>query len=328
MIPLSRIMRRVLVTGATGFVGRHLCDLLSSRGFDVTAAVRNEPLPEDDFGHPFAVIGDIGATVDWSPILDGIDTVVHLAARVHLMRDPARDPMSEFRRVNVRATEQLIRDSVRRGVRRFIFLSTIKVHGDVTSDRPFAGSDVLAPTDPYAVSKLEAENLVASVGMETQLEAVTIRPPLVYGAGVGGNMLRLMRLVDRGFPIPLGSVHNSRSLVAVSNLCDLISECISNDAAPGNRFLVSDDADVSVRRIIELMASAMSRPLRLLNIPVPLLRLAASAVGRGAEVSRLVDSLEVDIRETRQSLDWTPPVELEDEISSTVDWYLEQKSRG
>ncbi len=290
------------------------------------AAVRSAPQPAGELDHPLAVIGDLSANADFSAIPDGVDTVVHLAARVHVMRDRASDPLYEFRLVNVRGTEKLLQAAVRRGVKRFVFLSTIKVHGDVTYDRPFAVSDRVAPDDPYAISKLEAENLVSSIGREAGLETVIIRPPLVYGAGVGGNMLRLMRLVDSGYPIPLGAVRNSRSLVAVSNLCDLIRECLVNAKAPGRRFLVSDDSNVSVRQIIELMSSAMSRPLRLLNIPVPLLRYAARAIGRGAEVSRLVDSLAVDIRDTRQTLDWKPPVRLEDEIKSTVDWYLEHPS--
>ncbi|MDJ0699530.1 MAG: NAD-dependent epimerase/dehydratase family protein [Woeseiaceae bacterium] len=316
---------RVLVTGGTGFVGRHLCNLLSSRGFDVTAAVRSPP--GDDFVHPVVVIGDISANPDFSAIPDGVDAVVHLAARVHVMHDRASDPLYEFRRVNVRGTRKLLQAAVRRGVKRFVYLSTIKVHGEMTGQEPFKVSDAVAPDDPYAISKLEAENLVSAMGADAGLETVIIRPPLVYGAGVGGNVLRLMRLVDSGYPIPLGAVRNSRSLVAVSNLCDLISVCLTNDAAPGRRFLVSDNSDVSVRQIIELMASAMSKPPRLLNVPIPLLRYVAGVVGRGAEISRLVDSLSVDTRDTRQTLDWTPPVRPEDEIRSTVDWFLEQKSR-
>lgn len=319
-------MSRVLVTGATGFVGSHLCRLLAANGHEVIGTTRSSQFPAELDGYQLVTIADIGDDVDWGPVLDGVDYVIHLAARVHVMRETETDPLAAFRRVNVQGTEQLLRHEGMRGVERVIFVSTIKVHGDSTADKPFAATDTLSPSDPYGKSKFEAENLVEAVGAEVGFQTVIIRPPLIYGPGVGGNFLRLLGLVDRRVPLPLGLVRNRRSLVSVDNLCDLIHTCIANRSAAGHRFLVSDNADLSTPELLRHIGSAMERPARLLPVPVTLLRLGASLVGRVAEIERLTGSLQVDIGATRSTLGWTPPVSVADGIAGTVRWYQERSA--
>jgi len=209
-----------------------------------------------------------------------------------------------------------------------IYVSTVKVFGDETREEPFSSADDTSPSDPYAMSKLEAEHLVEEIGARAGFETTIIRPPLVYGPGVGGNFVRLLRMVDKGIPLPFGLINNSRSLVSVDNLCDLIRECLTNPSASGRQFLVSDNSDVSTPELLRQIASAMSRPARLLPFPATILQLAAKLLGRSAEASRLIGSLQVDIDETMRVLNWRPPVSLADGIRSTVAWYEEQKANA
>ena len=290
------------------------------------AATRSAP--GDDFRHPYAIVGDIGAHVEWSSILDGIDAVVHLAARVHVMNETESDPLAEFRRVNVEGTRQLVESDRMSSVKQFIYLSTIKVHGESDSGHRMHIEDSTEPMDPYAISKLEAENLIARRAREQGFEYTIIRPPLVYGPGVGGNFLRLMKLIDRGIPLPLGSVRNTRSLVSVYNLSDVIRECLVNPNAAGNTYLVSDGDDVSTSELIRLIADKMSKKNRLIPLHPALLRAVARLLGRNAEVSRLVESLQIDISSTVESLAWTPPMSLQDGIGSAVAWYRGQRDHA
>lgn len=322
------MMNKVLVTGATGFVGRHLCELLSRHGHAVVAAARSLPPDHKDPGYEVRAVADIGGDVDWEPLLDGVGSVVHLAARVHVMKEQARDPLTAFRRINVDGTKRLLQSAGMRRVRRFVFVSSIKVHGDATFAAPFTANDELAAADPYAQSKREAERALEEIGGEIGLETVIIRPPLVYGPGVGGNFFRLMQMVDKGIPMPFAGIDNRRSLVYVENLCDLIRECLVNPSAPGNRLLVSDNADVSTPQLIRLIGASMNKKPRLFPMPAVLLGLAAKLAGRSAEVSRLIGSLQVDVAETMRMLDWRPPVSMNDGIRSTVTWYEEQKARA
>ena len=317
-------MNKVLVTGATGFVGRHLCKLLASSEYQVVGTRRSSAKKNESTDYDLVSVGDIGDEVVWEPVLDGVDYVVHLAARVHVMRETADDPLADFRRVNVAGTERLLRSCGRQGVKRFILISTTKVHGESTNEEPFAANSDTKPVDPYAQSKLEAERTVEEIGRDTGFETTIIRPPLVYGPGVGGNFARLATMVRRGIPMPFGKIENLRSLVFVQNLCDLILECLINPGAVGERFLVSDNDDVSTPELVRQLAAAMSRPARLLPIPVPALKSAAVLVGRSAEVSRLTESLQLDISHTMSRLDWTPPFSMQQGIESTVRWYEEQ----
>ena len=243
-------MSRILVTGATGFVGRHLCNVLLSDGHNVLGTTRKDIAATSGTELRLTTIPDIGDYVDWAPVLQDVDSVVHLAARVHVMKESAEDPLATYRRTNVAGTENLIRRAGKYGVKRFVFISTVKVHGDATVGTPYSIADTPTPTDPYGRSKLEAEELVETIGAEEGIETVIIRPPLVYGPGVAGNFLRLLRLVDKGIPLPFGLVENVRSLVGVGNLCDLIRECLANHSAVGKRFLVSDNSDVSTRQLV------------------------------------------------------------------------------
>ena len=317
-------MNSVLVTGARGFVGRHLCNSLAASGCEVigaTRSIQNEPMPS---GYRLQAVGDIGSDVDWQPVLKNVDCVVHLAARVHVMSEVAGDPLAEFRRVNYHGSEMLAKSAAEAGVRRLIYVSTIKVLGEMTDGYAFGNTDRAAPCDPYAVSKFEAEEALKRIAKEKELEIVILRPPLVYGPGVGGNFLRLLRMVDKGIPLPFGSIRNKRSLVSVNNLCDLIRKCMENAAAVGKTFLISDNDDISTPKLVELIADSMSRPVRLLHVPAPMLRVVARLVGRSNDMVRLLGSLQARVDETMSMLDWQPTESVEEGIRATVRWYLER----
>jgi nucleoside-diphosphate-sugar epimerase len=305
----------IVVTGGNGFIGRGLCAELAARGRPVRAAVRELREP-----HPQAFpVGDIHGDTDWEAALAGAEAVVHCAARVHVMQDSAADPLTAFRAVNLEGTRRLAEVAAEVGVRRLVFLSSIKVNGEATAPgSPFHASDSPRPSDAYAVSKWEAEQALHGIAARTGLKVVVVRPPLVYGPGVRANFERLMRLVARGAPIPLGSVDNRRSMVALDNLVDLLVRCVDHPAAAGETFLVSDRRDLSTPEWIRMLAAAMGRPARLLPVPPALLRLGGRLMGRRAEVERLIDSLQLDIEPTCEALDWSPPVSVEEGLSRTV----------
>ena len=309
-------MTRVLVTGAGGFVGRALCAALTRAGAKVRAALRR-PGPVVGEG---VVVGEVGPDTDWSEALRGIEAVVHLAARVHVLRGTTPDDLSEFRRVNVAGSERLGRQCARAGVRRLVYVSSVKVHGESTDSHPFTEGDPPAPQDPYAVSKLEAEHRLASVSSETGLEVATVRPCLVYGPGVGGNIARLLRLIDLGIPLPLGSVANRRSLLGVDNLCDLLARCIDHPSAAGAAFLASDGEDLTPR-LIEALAAGLGRPPRLVPVPPSWLRAAAALGGAKDAYQRLCGSLQADSGKARRALEWVPPVSADDGLRATGVWY-------
>jgi nucleoside-diphosphate-sugar epimerase len=273
-------------------------------------------------------VGDLRADTDWSESVTGVDTVVHTAARVHMMHDTSADPLTEFRSVNVDGTLQLARQAAAHGVRRFVFISSIKVNGDRTlPEHPFRADDGPAPTDPYGLSKYEAEQGLRAVSATTGMQVVVIRPVLVYGPGVKANFQSMMRWVQRGIPLPLGAIENQRSLVAVGNLADLVCTCVRHPAAAGETFLVSDGDDMSTTLLLRRIASAMQVPSRLIAVPGPLLRASFRAVGKSAVARRLCDSLQVDIQKTRDLLQWTPPVTVAGALAETARWFLRSEPR-
>jgi nucleoside-diphosphate-sugar epimerase len=310
----------VLVTGATGFVGTGLCQTLSAAGYRVRRALRSSiPATDQDI-----VVGDIDGHTAWTAAFNDVDTIVHLAARTHVIHDRAADPLSEYRRINVSGTDRLAERAVQAGVRRLIFLSSVKVNGEETSGTPFRESDPPRPQDAYGITKLEAEELLAARARETGLELVILRPPLVYGPGVKGNLLRLMRLLARGVPLPLRSIDNRRSLVALANLTDAIVACMRAPQAAGRTYLVSDGHDLSTPVLVQTLAASLHVKARLFRCPVALLEVAGAITGKTGEVMRLTRSLETDSSRIRTELDWTPPCSSTQGLAEMGRWYNAQ----
>lgn len=318
-------MTRVLVTGAGGFVGRALFPALLAAGHDVAAAVRESGAAAAPEGTDPRPVGDIGPDTDWSGALAGIEAVVHLAARVHVMEERAADPAALYRRVNAAGTRRLAEAAAEAGVRRLVFLSTVKVNGEATAGAPFREGDPPAPRDDYARSKLEAEEALASVAARRGLETVVVRPPLVYGPGVKGNFLSLLGLCRRAPPLPLAAVDNRRSLIYLGNLCDALVRCLTEANAAGETFLVRDGDDLSTPELVRRLAAALGRPSRLFPVPAALLRAAGAVTGKSATVARLLDSLVVDDGKIRRVLGWAPPFTVAAGLGETAAWYL---SRG
>ncbi len=309
---------KVLLTGANGFVGRALCDELLRHGTSVRGTLRQ---PDGKRALVQGVepieVRTINTATDWKAALAGCDVVVHLAARVHVMHDKASDPLTEFRRVNTEGTLNLARQAAQAGVKRFIFISTIKVNGE-GRDVAYRETDSPAPEDAYAISKWEAEQGLQRIARETGLEVVILRPPLVYGPGVKANFLRLMRTVEKGWPLPLGAIRNRRSLLYLGNFVDAIRLCVEHPAAAGQTFLVDDGQPVSTPDLIRAVAHAMGRPARLLAVPVGVLELAGALLGKRAAVARLTGSLYVDSSAIRSCLGWTPTHTMQEGLAATV----------
>ena len=306
-----------LVTGANGFVGRSLCLGLPDDGHAVLAAVRS--LNKQVVGVDQVLITSIGKTTDWSSALQNVDVVVHLAARVHVMNEVAVDALAEFRKVNVEGTLNLAMQAAKAGVKRFIFVSSIKVNGEHTlADCPFTANDDANPQDPYGISKHEAEQGLLLIAQQTGMEVVIIRPPLVYGAGVKANFASMMRVVKRGIPLPLGAIHNKRSFVYVGNLVSLIVRCIDHPAAANQVFLVSDGCDLSTTELLQKCAVALGVKARLLPVPQKLLVFSLALLGKRAVAQRLCGNLQVDISKAHSLLGWEPPVSVEDGLKVTA----------
>lgn len=309
---------RVLVTGANGLVGRNLCLALDRQQHAVVAAVR--AVNADVAGLvQAAVIGSIDADTDWSAALCNVDVIVHLAARVHVMTDHAADPLAEFRHVNVAGTLNLAMQATEAGVKRFIFISSVKVNGECTEiNQPFTEENAANPQDAYGLSKLEAEQGLLLLIQQTGMEVVIIRPPLVYGAGVKANFANMLRAVKRGIPLPLGAIHNQRSFVYVGNLVSLILRCLDHPAAANQVFLVSDGYDISTTELLRASALALGVKSRLLPVPQRLIAFAASMLGKRAVAQRLCDNLQVDIAKAQTLLGWKPPVSVADGLKATA----------
>lgn len=310
-----------LVTGANGFVGSALCARLRKDGAPVRGAVRSSNVRPG--GTEGVTIDGLASDTDWSEALKNVEQVVHLAARVHVMNDKSSDPLAEFRRVNVEGTAAFARQAAVAGVRRFVFLSSVKVNGEFTeAGQPFTADDVPAPEDPYGVSKHEAEQLLRQIADETGMEVVIIRPPLVYGPGVKANFAAMMRWLARGVPLPLAAVNeNRRSLVALDNLVDLIVTCLNHPAAANQTFLVSDGEDLSTAQLLKRMGAAMGHPARLFYVPPALLKLGATVLNKPGIYQRLCGSLQLDIAKTRQLLGWTPPVSVDEGLRRAAEGF-------
>ena len=303
---------KVLVTGATGFVGTALCAKLAADQIEVIPVVRaHAGLPHE------VAIGDLDELTNWRTALVGCNAVVHLAARVHVMNDPAEDDLRRYRATNTSATLSLAHQAAQMGVRRFVFISTIKVNGE-GRDAPYRETDAPEPEGAYALSKWEAEQGLMQIAQETGMEVVILRPPLVYGPGVKANFRRLIRTVARGWPLPLGAVRNRRSLLYLDNFVDAIRVCVKHPAAAGQTFLLDDGRPVSTPDLIRAVAQAMGRPVHLLAVPVGVLGFMGTLLGKRAAVARLTGSLWVDSSFIRSRLGWTPPYSLEAGLAATV----------
>lgn len=316
---------RSLVTGASGFVGKPLCAELLRRGHSVRAALRSAITPVEDV--EVAAVGAIDGETDWTDALQGVDVVFHLAARVHVMKEAAADPLAKFLKVNLHGTENLARQAARAGVKRLVYVSSIKVNGEKTgATQPFTELDEPNPQDPYGISKWQAEQALLRIAQDTGLEVVIVRPPLVYGPAAKGNFPKLLAAIDKGVPLPLAGADNARSLVYVGNLADALIACATHPAAAGQTYLVRDGEDISTAALIEKIARALGRSNRSFYFPPRLLRAAAAALGRSEQAGRLFDSLRVSDAKIRGELGWTPPYTMEQGLCATADWYRSRTS--
>lgn len=311
---------RVLVTGATGFVGRHTVSLLAGLGHEVRAAVRGGAAPPA--GTADAVqVADIGPDTDWSAALDGVDAVAHLAARVHVMTDTEPDPLAAFRRVNTEGTRRLAESAAARGVRRFVYLSSIKAVVDESRPEPVTDAVPAAPHSPYGISKREAEEILAGLRDRGVLDPVILRPPLVYGPGVAGNLHTLLTICRKRIPMPLARVENRRSLIFVGNLADAIAVCLTHPDAAGRTFMVSDGTPLSTADLIRRFSAGLGVRPRLFAVPPALLERAAAAVGRHDVWDRVGGSLVLDDRSIRSAIGWVPPYDAAYGLRTTAEWF-------
>ena len=317
--------RAVLVTGGGGFVGSALISLLRREARPVIRVLRSSA------AHPEAcdaIVRNIGPDTDWRILLKNVDCIIHLAARTHVLNEHGTNPLPAYREINVKGTARLARQAAEAGVRRLVFLSSIKVNGEETGDSPFSEESPSRPLDAYGISKAEAEDALRSIEAATGLETVILRPPLIYGPGVKGNFLRLLQLVERRAPLPLASINNRRSLLFVDNLVDAICACMESPVARGKTYLVSDGEDTSTPELIAKLAVAMNVTPNLLSCPVALLRLGASVLGKRAEFTRLTGSLQVNSGRIRTELGWSPRHSLNQGLISTAQWYHQRQNQG
>lgn len=307
---------RILITGANGFIGRHLRSHFLSIGQDVRCASRQES------GTGNINIENIDSRTNWQDALDGIDVIIHLASLTQIIANPASDPLRTFRETNSEGTRRLAEQAANSGVKRLIYISSIKVNGELSGEHPFTPDDDAKPKTAYGISKWEAENALLQIAGTSSLEIVIIRPPMVYGPGVKGNFMSMMKWLKAGIPLPLGSIHNKRSLVGIDNLIDLIITCLIHPAARNQTFLVSDGEDMSTTELLNSLSSALGTPPRIFPCPQSVVGLAAKLAGKEQIAQRLLGNLQVDISKTVDLLEWTPPISLAQGVDQTAEWYL------
>ena len=312
---------KIAVTGATGFIGRALCSHLAIvDDYIVVPAVSHvSGLPHE------IVVGNNNATMDWRSVLARCEAVVHLGARVHRMDMTPRNPLALYRASNTDTTLNLARQATESGVKRFVFISTAKVNGE-GRESPYTEIDPATPEDAYAISKWEAEQGLHQIARETGLEVVVLRPPLVYGPGVTANFLNMMRWLYKGVPLPLGAIHNRRSLVGLDNLVDFIVICLDHPAATNQTFLVGDGEDISTTDLLRRMAEALKVPARLIPVPQNLLEASLKLIGKNALAHRLCGSLRLDISKAETVLDWHSPLSVHEGLQRTADYFLQGRS--
>jgi nucleoside-diphosphate-sugar epimerase len=322
-------MTRAVITGASGFVGSRLCSALREKDMQVRAVVRPSSVIADQPDLEIAIIDDMGPLTDWDDVLDGVDVVFHIAARAHIMNETHDSPLEEYRRINVIGTRRLAEAAVNKRVKRIVYLSTIKVNGEITQERPFTEYDVPSPKGPYAVSKYDAEECLRETAIQHDIELVIIRSPLVYGPGVKGNLLNLLEQIRRGIPLPLGGIMNRRSLISLDNLVDALILSGTDAKCAGQTFLVSDGHDLSTTELVRMMASAMGRKVRLLPFPKLFFSLASKLVPSLKSLSdRLAGSLVVDSSKFREMLKWSPPQSVAAGMESMVAHFLAKKNES
>jgi len=322
----GKSLSTVLVTGITGFVGRALSLRLRSAGLQVRGVVRRTYASvHRAVGSDIALvtIPSINAETDWTAALAGVDAVVHLAARTHVTRERDQDPLQAYRSINVEGTEQLARSAAAAGVKRFIYLSSVKVNGE-GREEPYTELDAPAPEDAYGISKGEAEQVLRRIGTETDMEVVILRPPLVYGPGVKANFLRLMQIVDRRIPLPFSRIQNKRSMIYLENLVDAIVTCSMRPEAAGKTYLVSDGEDVSTPELIRWIAASLERRAYLFPVPEGVMRFAGNLIGRTDAMDRLLGSLTVNTAKIRNELNWSPPYTMDQGLKETAKWFKKQ----
>lgn len=307
---------KVLLTGASGFLGSSISAQLDKRSYEFLSIVRKESkFPQ----YNTKAVGNIDSKTDFSKVLPGVQVVIHAAARAHIMKDESSDPLAEYREVNVAGSANLARQAVSAGVKRFIFISSIKVCGENSTGKP-AYKELMeaSPEDAYGQSKYEAEEVLKQIAAETGMELVIIRPPLIYGVGVKANFLSLLKLTRLPVPLPFGLIHNQRSMVYLENLVDFILQCIDHPSAAGQTFLISDGQDLSLNELVRMIRRAMNKPAWVVPVPVSLFKFAGKLIGKMAIIDRLIGDLRVDSSKARQLLGWNPPYSVEQGLKETV----------
>ena len=312
-------MEKILVTGASGFIGNNLCNKLIELNFNVRGAVRTLDSLTVDYNFNAVTVGEIGANTNWKNALKDIDCIINCAGKAHLINK--KNNANLYHLINTEGTKNLAEQAVKAGVKRLILLSSVKVNGESTDQitkHKFSHKNLSNPQDPYAISKLEAEKVLWKISLRTGLEVVVVRLPLVYGNGAKGNLARLIKLVKLGIPLPLGMIDNQRSMIGIDNLVDLLIHCIDHPEASGKTFLTSDGEDISTPELIKLIASSMGKKANLFPLPIFILKFLGTIFGKSDEINRLTGSLRIDNNYTKEILNWTPPVSVEEGIRRMV----------